>query len=181
VIVNEYLSWRRRWARITPYADVEPDAVRDHADQHADRAGLMAEIARLPRMTSGTMLRHTDGFLDMTLGFSDAGSSVEPTFGPFPAVTVEFQNTASCLSPIRTVVVRGYRGCLQSMNGVDSRDRSLNLQAPGGWVTIGIDHNDLTGDGAYSDAELRKIAESMTLAPIDQPATWYDADTAIPH
>jgi RNA polymerase sigma factor (sigma-70 family) len=49
MIVNAYLSWRRRWARVTPYADVEPDAVRDHADQHADRAGLMAEIARLPR------------------------------------------------------------------------------------------------------------------------------------
>jgi RNA polymerase sigma-70 factor (sigma-E family) len=75
MIVNEYLSWRRRWARVTPYAEVEPDAVRDHADQHADRAGLMAEIARLPRKQRAVLaLRFYEGMRDAeiaeTLGCS---------------------------------------------------------------------------------------------------------------
>ena len=50
MIVNEYLSRRRKWARIAPHADVafagrEPDP----AAQLADQAQLVAEIAMLPR------------------------------------------------------------------------------------------------------------------------------------
>jgi RNA polymerase sigma-70 factor (sigma-E family) len=51
MIVNEYLSWRRRWSRVQPVESVPmplPD-VADHASQHADREGLRAELARLPR------------------------------------------------------------------------------------------------------------------------------------
>jgi len=32
----------------------------------------------------------------------------------------------------------------------------------------------------YSDAVLKRIAASVTLAPLDQPDTWFDADTALP-
>jgi len=51
MVTNEYLSWRRRGARVTPHADVpaEPGREPDHADTHADRSALALELARLPR------------------------------------------------------------------------------------------------------------------------------------
>jgi len=50
MVTNEYLSWRRRWSRITPHAEV-PDAPArtDHAVEHAERDAVYAELARLPR------------------------------------------------------------------------------------------------------------------------------------
>jgi RNA polymerase sigma-70 factor (sigma-E family) len=51
MIVNEYLSWRRRWSRVQPVEsvpDMLPDAP-DHASRHAEREALRAEMARLPR------------------------------------------------------------------------------------------------------------------------------------
>jgi RNA polymerase sigma factor (sigma-70 family) len=48
--VNEYLSWRRKWSRITPHERVEPvGSVPDHADVHAQRADLREQLSRLPR------------------------------------------------------------------------------------------------------------------------------------
>jgi len=66
MIVNEYLSWRRRWARVTPYADVEPPGREaDPAVQYADRSALMAEIARLPRKQRAVLaLRFYEGMTD---------------------------------------------------------------------------------------------------------------------
>jgi RNA polymerase sigma-70 factor (sigma-E family) len=50
MLINEYLSWRRKWSRISPRIDVEPDAVEpDHAELHAERNALQAQIRRLPR------------------------------------------------------------------------------------------------------------------------------------
>ena len=51
MIVNEFLSWRRRWARIQPVESVPVPASDepDHASQHAERDALRAELARLPR------------------------------------------------------------------------------------------------------------------------------------
>jgi RNA polymerase sigma-70 factor (sigma-E family) len=50
MIVNEFLSWRRKWARIIPQSELFiADGSPDHADQQADRAELAAELARLPR------------------------------------------------------------------------------------------------------------------------------------
>ena len=52
MIVNEYLSWRRKWARYVPVAELGEHDTRaaepDHATQHADRAELIAELAKLP-------------------------------------------------------------------------------------------------------------------------------------
>jgi hypothetical protein len=72
------------------------------------------------------------------------------------------------------LVIDGYPGCFGRPDSSSDHDRALRLKVPGGWLTIERFSSD------YSDAELRKIAESLTLAPIDQPATWFDADTAIP-
>jgi RNA polymerase sigma-70 factor (sigma-E family) len=49
MIVNEYLSWRRKWSRIIPSAELRIDKPGpDHAEHHADRAELVTELAKLP-------------------------------------------------------------------------------------------------------------------------------------
>ncbi len=49
MLINEYLSWRRKWARIVPAAEVGlQDDRPDHAHAHADRQLLRAELDRLP-------------------------------------------------------------------------------------------------------------------------------------
>ena len=54
MLVNDYLSWRRKWARLLPFADVawhirEADSAKDDVTSvHADRDVLLAEVRRLP-------------------------------------------------------------------------------------------------------------------------------------
>ena len=65
-VVNEYLSWRRKWARLVPTAHV-PDRVgsRDLAEDHASRSELAARIAALPaRQRAVIVLRYYAGCSD---------------------------------------------------------------------------------------------------------------------
>jgi RNA polymerase sigma-70 factor (sigma-E family) len=66
MVVNEFLSWRRKWARYVPQADVEPATIEaDHADAHAERATLLAEVAKLPRRQRAVLvLRYFEGMSD---------------------------------------------------------------------------------------------------------------------
>lgn len=66
MIVNEFLSWRRKWSRVVPLAEL-PDtlATADFASEHADRAALAAELASLPRRQRAVLvLRFYDGLSD---------------------------------------------------------------------------------------------------------------------
>lgn len=51
MILNEFLSWRRRSWRLVPSGDaqVPADSAADHAEWYAERAALLAEIGKLPR------------------------------------------------------------------------------------------------------------------------------------
>jgi RNA polymerase sigma-70 factor (sigma-E family) len=53
MLVNEFLSWRRKWARLVPRSDVNDLAesldTADPASGFAERAALADDIARLPR------------------------------------------------------------------------------------------------------------------------------------
>jgi RNA polymerase sigma-70 factor (sigma-E family) len=71
MVTNEYLSWRRRWSRVTPHADPEAsgdDATRagpDHAALHAERDALRQELARLPRRQRAVLvLRYYEHLTD---------------------------------------------------------------------------------------------------------------------
>jgi RNA polymerase sigma-70 factor (sigma-E family) len=66
MVVNEFLSWRRKWARYVPQADVEPATTQaDHADEQAQRATLLAEVAKLPRRQRAVLvLRYYEGLSD---------------------------------------------------------------------------------------------------------------------
>jgi RNA polymerase sigma-70 factor (sigma-E family) len=73
MVINEYLSWRRRSWRLLPTgtpgdldARVSWDtATPDHAGQHAERDALLTEIGKLPRRQRGVLvLRYYEGFSD---------------------------------------------------------------------------------------------------------------------
>jgi RNA polymerase sigma-70 factor (sigma-E family) len=53
MLVNEFVSWRRKWARIVPRSDVAEligaAALPDPADGQAERAALADKVAGLPR------------------------------------------------------------------------------------------------------------------------------------
>jgi RNA polymerase sigma-70 factor (sigma-E family) len=68
MVVNEYLSWRRKWLRIVPHMDMEL-RVDDHAVDPAigvvDRDQIVAELAKLPRPQRAVLvLRYYCGYSD---------------------------------------------------------------------------------------------------------------------
>jgi RNA polymerase sigma-70 factor (sigma-E family) len=66
MLVNEFVSWRRKWSRIVPMADVQlVDDRPDHASVHADRQALQAQLDRLPRRQRAALaLRYFGGHTD---------------------------------------------------------------------------------------------------------------------
>ncbi|SRR6266545_2112895 len=66
MIVNEYLSWRRRWSRIVPQAEpLDPRVIADHADLHSEREALRTELDKLPRRQRAVLvLRYYAGLSD---------------------------------------------------------------------------------------------------------------------
>lgn len=66
MIVNEFLSWRCKWARVIPSAVVQhPVEVPDHAEGHAERDALFRRLVRLPaRQRVVIVLRYYGGLTD---------------------------------------------------------------------------------------------------------------------
>jgi RNA polymerase sigma-70 factor (sigma-E family) len=68
MIVNEYLSWRRRSWRLVPSGagtDVDDRLTPDAAADYADREAILAELAKLPRrQRSVLVLRYYEGLSD---------------------------------------------------------------------------------------------------------------------
>ena len=66
MIVNEFYSWRRKWARIVPSATERLDRpLDDHAAAVADRRTLLDEIAKLPHKQRAVLvLRYYEGLPD---------------------------------------------------------------------------------------------------------------------
>lgn len=68
MVVNEYLSWRRRSWRLLPGGsgtEVDDRITPDHASQLADRYALLTEIGKLPRRQRTVLvLRYYEGLAD---------------------------------------------------------------------------------------------------------------------
>jgi RNA polymerase sigma factor (sigma-70 family) len=63
MIINEHLSWRRKWSRVVPRAELADRAAAspDLAGAQADRAVLLAEVGRLPlRQRAVLVLRYVE-------------------------------------------------------------------------------------------------------------------------
>jgi RNA polymerase sigma-70 factor (sigma-E family) len=71
MIVNEYISWRRRSWRLLPVgsaAEFDDRVTPDHADQHAERDALLIEIGKLPRRQRAVLvLRYYEGLPDLEI------------------------------------------------------------------------------------------------------------------
>jgi RNA polymerase sigma-70 factor (sigma-E family) len=66
--VNEFLSWRRKWSRYVPIAEIDTGTTPDHADQTADRDQLIGELAKLPRRQRAVLvLRYYGGLTDLEI------------------------------------------------------------------------------------------------------------------
>ena len=67
MVVNEYLSWRRKWARVIPIASIvdRPADSVDHPTSYADRQVLDLELRRLAkRQRAVLVLRYYAGLSD---------------------------------------------------------------------------------------------------------------------
>lgn len=68
MVVNEFISARRRSWRLVPSGqaqDVDNRVTADHASDHAERAALLAELGKLPaRQRAVLVLRYYEGLSD---------------------------------------------------------------------------------------------------------------------
>ncbi|MEJ2852558.1 MULTISPECIES: SigE family RNA polymerase sigma factor [unclassified Saccharothrix] len=65
MVVNEYLSWRRRLARTSPRAELEDVGRGDGADERAERDAMIRRLATLPRrQRAAVVLRYYAGLPD---------------------------------------------------------------------------------------------------------------------
>lgn len=68
MVVNEYLSWRRRsWRLLFTGTAIETDGRQtpDYASEHAERDALLAELGKLPRRQRAVLvLRYYQGLSD---------------------------------------------------------------------------------------------------------------------
>lgn len=65
-LVNEYLTWRRKWSRLIPQAEVSTDRHEpDSAEQLAQRSELAQRLAQLPpRQRTVLVLRYYEDLSD---------------------------------------------------------------------------------------------------------------------
>ena len=72
MVVNECISWRRKWARVMVVPDLELDRLTaDHEGRHADRDELIAELRKLaPKTRAAIVLRYFEGLSDAEIADS---------------------------------------------------------------------------------------------------------------
>lgn len=70
MVTNEFLSWRRKWARIVPSPDTMLDrSVADRSGEVVERNALLTEVAKLPRkQRAAVVLRYYEGLSDREIG-----------------------------------------------------------------------------------------------------------------
>ena len=88
MVVNEFVSWRRKWARVIPAEAIEsPAPVRDHAEAQAERDALFRRLVRLPaRQRAVIVLRYYGGLSDAEIaGELGCGVSTVRSIASVPA------------------------------------------------------------------------------------------------
>lgn len=69
MVVNEFVSWRRKWARVVPTPDAQLDrAVVDAGDMTDLRNDLVAQLAKLPRsQRAAIVMRYFEDMPDVDI------------------------------------------------------------------------------------------------------------------
>jgi RNA polymerase sigma-70 factor (sigma-E family) len=109
MLVNEFLSWRRKWARVVPVAEVgesRPGAGVDHAQTVTDRDALVREVAKLPeRQRVVVTLRYLLDLSDADI--ADALGCRESTVRVHAARALAALRV-SPLGPVHVQTLKGY-------------------------------------------------------------------------
>lgn len=67
-LVNEYISWQRKWARVVPREHVPDRTEPDHGDRIADRSATAQRLAGLPpKQRAVLVLRYLDDLTDLEI------------------------------------------------------------------------------------------------------------------
>lgn len=87
MVVNEHVSYHRRWGRQIATADVVPlHFAPDHAEQISDRSELFGRLSALPaRQRAAVVLRYYNGLTDAEIA-DELGCSTGAIRSYFPAV-----------------------------------------------------------------------------------------------
>ena len=65
MVVNEYLTWRKRLARTSPRAEIDVGGLPDGTDERAERDAMIRRLAALPRkQRAAVVLRYYAGLPD---------------------------------------------------------------------------------------------------------------------
>jgi RNA polymerase sigma factor (sigma-70 family) len=72
MVVNECISWRRKWGRLQATSDSELDrSTADHGGRYADRDELLAELRKLaPKPRAAIVLRYFEDLSDAEIADS---------------------------------------------------------------------------------------------------------------
>lgn len=72
MVVNECISWRRKWGRLQAVPDSELErSMADHGARHADRDELLAGLRKLaPKPRAAIVLRYFEGLSDAEIADS---------------------------------------------------------------------------------------------------------------
>jgi len=106
MVVNEYLSWRRKWSRVVPTAVVLEDfAGADFADAHAERDALARRLDALsPRQRAVLVLRFYEDLPDRQIAEvlgCPVGTVRSHVSRALTALRVDERDPAAACSPAR--------------------------------------------------------------------------------
>jgi len=108
MVVNEYLSWRRRSWRLIPSgmsSHIAGSAAPDPADGYVERQALLAELAKLSRrQRTAVVLRYYEGFSDAEIAevMGCTQSTVRGhVFKALAALRVELGKPLAAVAPSR--------------------------------------------------------------------------------
>lgn len=149
MIVNEFVSWRRRSWRLVPAGrgrDVDDRVSQNHAFAHAERAALLAELGRLPRRQRAVLvLRYYEGLSD---------SEIAEVLGCTPGTVRGYASRA--LAALRVQMT-------QPAAGAGQRDIAFTFPAGDGVTAILINARQLNAGTIQYDGYVRDGQQTLVL------------------
>jgi hypothetical protein len=180
---GQVFAWRYArgsWALVSNGA---PDTAQNRSLSAAAAIARTVHVGRTTPLKVPFRLGYLPGGLAATSASNDPHSPVNEGVITFNTdkliVTVNHQGLDDAVphcsgAGSKRVTVHGYHGCFRDDDGVGG-GRRLELAVPDGWLTVQV-----RSSHVFSDAVLKRIAASVTLASkLDDPSTWFDAETAL--